>query len=101
VNLLAGDEASGCPLGFLRERYRPCGPVTLEPGDLLVLGSDGLIETKRGKELFGMERLTQFLRGRRERSLPELLTGLLEETTAFQEIGRPGDDLTLLLIRRK
>jgi serine phosphatase RsbU (regulator of sigma subunit) len=101
AHFLAGDEASGCPLGFLRERYRPCAPVALAPGDLLVLGSDGLIETKRGKELFGLERLTEFLRSRRDRPLPELLSGLLEETTAFQEIGRPGDDLTLLLVRRK
>jgi serine phosphatase RsbU (regulator of sigma subunit) len=101
VQFLAGDEGTGCPLGFLREQYRACAPVALAPGDLLVLGSDGLIETKRGSELFGMERLTEYLRAGKGRPLPDLVNGLLEATTAFQEIGRPGDDLTLLLVRQK
>ncbi len=98
---LLDDEARGCPLGIVHGPYRACAPIDLAPGDLLVLGSDGLVETRRGGECFGMERLSQFLLAGRDRPLPQLLDGLFAETTAFHEQPRPSDDLTLLLVRRR
>jgi serine phosphatase RsbU (regulator of sigma subunit) len=98
---LVDDEARGCPLGLLRERYAACTPIDLAPGDLLVLGSDGLVEARRGGECYGLERLCRFLRDRRERPLPELVEGLFATVTEFHERQRPDDDLTLLLVRRR
>ena len=98
---LCDDAARGLPLGILKEGYGPCAPVALERGDLLVLGSDGLIETRRGGEQFGMARLTEFLLRGKGRPLAELLDALIEETAAFHEHQRHEDDLTLLMVRRK
>jgi serine phosphatase RsbU (regulator of sigma subunit) len=97
---LVEDAARGCPLGILREGYRACDPVALAPGDLLVLGTDGIVETRRGSEPFGMQRLADFLLARRDQPLQETLDELVEEVTAFHERGRPDDDLTLMLVRR-
>lgn len=101
VTTLVDDEARGCPLGILRDPYRACASISLEPGDLLVLGTDGLVETRRGGEQFGMARLTEFLLQGKGRPLPELLADLIDATTAFHEQARPDDDLTLLIVRRK
>jgi serine phosphatase RsbU (regulator of sigma subunit) len=100
VRSLVDDEARGCPLGLLRERYEACRPVDLAPGDLLVLGSDGLVETRRGGECFGMERLGRSLLVGHDRPLTRLVEDLFAETTAFHERRSPDDDLTLLLVRR-
>ncbi len=101
VGSLVDDDARGCPLGILKESYQPCTPVALEPGDLLVLGSDGVVETRRGGESYGVERLTDFILQRKDQPLPQLLDEVMEATTAFHERARPDDDLTLMLVRRQ
>jgi serine phosphatase RsbU (regulator of sigma subunit) len=98
---LVDDEARGCPLGLIRERYAACTPVELAPGDLLVLGSDGLVETRRDGECYGVERMGRLLLRGRERPLQQLVEDVFAETTAFHERPRPDDDLTLLLVRRQ
>jgi serine phosphatase RsbU (regulator of sigma subunit) len=100
VHSLVDDEARGCPLGLLKEPYAACTPVDLAPGDLLVLGSDGLVETRQTGQCFGMERLTEFLLENRARPLPQVVEELFAATTAFHERQQPDDDLTLLLVRR-
>jgi serine phosphatase RsbU (regulator of sigma subunit) len=98
---LADDESRGCPIGILKERYQACAPVSLAPGDLLILGSDGIVETRRGPETFGMRRLEDFILERRNQPLQQVLKELMEATTTFHEGNRPDDDLTLMLVRRK
>jgi serine phosphatase RsbU (regulator of sigma subunit) len=100
IHSLAEDDARGCPLGLLREPYQACTPIDLAPGDLLVLGSDGLVETRRGGECFGLGRVCDLLQRGRGRPLQALVEELFAETTAFHERQRPDDDLTLLLVRR-
>lgn len=101
IRSLVDDCARGCPLGLLSpEHYQSCAPVALERGDLLVLGSDGLVETRRGGECFGMERLADRLLQGRQRPLAQLLDELFAATIAFQERDSLDDDLTLLLVRR-
>jgi phosphoserine phosphatase RsbU/P len=97
---LCEDEARGCPLGIIEETYQPCAPVPLAPGDMLVLGTDGLVETRRGQEQFGIERLCDFLQRNAHTPLRETIVELMDATSAFQTHGRPDDDLTLLLVRR-
>jgi serine phosphatase RsbU (regulator of sigma subunit) len=97
---LVEDDARGCPLGIFRESYRGCTPVPLVPGDLLVLGSDGVVETRCDGEKFGMGRLMDFLRQRKNQPLNEMIDALMEATTEFHEKDHPDDDLTLLLVRR-
>ena len=101
VHSLCDDVARGMPLGILKEGYSVCTPVALAPGDLLILGSDGLVETRRAGEQFGMSRLTELLLQSKDRPLTELLDGLISATTLFHEHSRPDDDLTLLMVRRK
>lgn len=102
IRSLAEDESRGGPLGFFSEEvYRPCTPTALEPGDLLVLGSDGLVETCREGERFGMGRLSEILLDSRERPVEQIVREVMEATTAFHERNELDDDLTLLIVRRR
>ncbi len=70
----------------------------LEPGDLLVLHSDGLTEARNAKgEFFGIERLcaaVEAARGGTVEALRDQVLAKVDEWTATQD-----DDITLLVIR--
>ncbi len=97
---LADDDKGGAPLGISRERYQSGDPVALLPGDILILGSDGIVEAGHDKERFGMERLMQLIRQLKAKPLQELHDEIMEAAMSFAEGARPDDDLTLLLVRR-
>ncbi len=93
--------ADGPPLGlFLRYNFR-IGELELEPGDLMVLYSDGLTEAgvmKRGGEAFGESRLEAVVRANHRRPLPELQQHVLAAVRNWA--GRDlHDDMTLVLVR--
>jgi len=74
--------------------------VKLEPGDTLVLFSDGVTEAMDPQEdLFGMPRLLQLLTGHSETPLDELQKLVLEAVENFARGASQADDLTLLMVR--
>jgi sigma-B regulation protein RsbU (phosphoserine phosphatase) len=73
----------------------------LEPGDLLLLYTDGIVEAhdQRGRE-FGLDRLRRILLDYRKRSARETVEKIFEAVREFSS-GRPAeDDRTVLVIRR-
>jgi len=54
---IAEVEGRGLPLGVARETQYEQRTLLLEPGDLVLGFTDGLIEARRGGELFGSDRL--------------------------------------------
>lgn len=75
--------------------------VQLEPGDMLVLYSDGLLETEdRSGRQFGLERLTAILEAFQEESLRSIRDRLVQSMTSFREGTELKDDTTLILLRR-
>jgi serine phosphatase RsbU (regulator of sigma subunit) len=97
---LVDDEARGCPLGWFTETYDACTPVRLAPGDLIVLGTDGIVETRRNGECFGMERLCEFVLRRCRNPLQTILNELVDASITFNESSSLDDDFTLLILRR-
>jgi sigma-B regulation protein RsbU (phosphoserine phosphatase) len=88
------------PVGLVPEAEYSIASVKLEPGDTLVLFSDGVTEAMDPKEeLFGVPRLKQFLIGHNETPLDELQKMLLEAVENFARGESQADDLTLLLVR--
>ncbi|HEU4521927.1 MAG TPA: PP2C family protein-serine/threonine phosphatase [Thermoanaerobaculia bacterium] len=74
------------------------GFVKLEPGDLLFMYSDGIVEAHDEKEReFGMERLQKVVRANRERSAAEIGQEVLKTVSKF---GREGqDDKTVVIVK--
>jgi phosphoserine phosphatase RsbU/P len=74
--------------------------VKLEPGDLLVLFTDGVVEARNPKqELFGEERLIEFLNLKKTQSPQQIVDDLIEEVAMFAEGSPQHDDLTVVVIR--
>jgi len=75
---------------------------TLARGDLILLYTDGVTETtNEDGEEFGIDRLSAFLVAARDRNPPDLLDSLVAELARFRGPDvSPGDDTTLVLIRR-
>jgi serine phosphatase RsbU (regulator of sigma subunit) len=97
---LVDDEARGCPLGWFTETYDACTPVRLAPGDLIILGTDGIVETRRDGECFGMERMCEFVLRRCRNPLQTILNELVDASITFNESSSLDDDFTLLILRR-
>jgi len=74
--------------------------VTLAPGDLVFLYTDGLTETRNGDdEEFGTERVEALLHALHDQPVGTLIRRMSEELQSF--CGRPvaDDDITLIALR--
>jgi phosphoserine phosphatase RsbU/P len=88
------------PVGLVPEAQYTTAFVNLEPGDTLVLFSDGVTEAMDPEEeFFGMPRLVKLLTGHNVTPLDELQKLLLEAVENFAQGASQADDLTLLLVR--
>jgi serine phosphatase RsbU (regulator of sigma subunit) len=100
-NSLREIEVCGLPLGMWLDFTYHSQSITLRPGDLLLLSSDGLIEAHNEQgNLFGFERLEAELR-----NLPVGVTAqtavdqLVNAATNFTGQAELHDDLTVLVAR--
>lgn len=92
----------GLPLGLMPGATFRAERLTLAPGDLLCLYSDGITEaTAPSDEEFGADRLGRLLGETRERAVVDILAEIDRATTAFAAGSPQGDDQTVLLIRRR
>ena len=73
--------------------------LDLDPGDVLLLYTDGLTEARSGDQLFGEERIAQMLRRDPGEELNGLCKGLLEAARDFASEPLT-DDVAILAIRR-
>jgi sigma-B regulation protein RsbU (phosphoserine phosphatase) len=88
------------PVGLVPEAEYTAVGLKLEPGDTLVLFSDGVTEAMDpAEQLFGVPRLREVLTGHMQTPLDELQRAILESVENFAHGASQADDLTLLLVR--
>jgi sigma-B regulation protein RsbU (phosphoserine phosphatase) len=88
------------PVGLVPEAEYTAVCLKLEPGDTLVLFSDGVTEAMDpAEQLFGVPRLKEVLTGHMQTPLEELQKIVLESVENFAHGASQADDLTLLLVR--
>ncbi|HEY2950146.1 MAG TPA: SpoIIE family protein phosphatase [Micromonosporaceae bacterium] len=90
----------GTALGLLDDIASPSNVFALAPGDALVFYTDGVTERRRGRELFGVERL-------REEAEPlvgysaEVVAARLRTVTLGFSAEAPRDDIAILVLRNE
>ena len=91
----------GCyPVGLVPEAEYTSFCVKLDPGDTLVLFSDGITEAMDPEEeLYGVARLREVLSGHMDTPLDQLQQCVLESVENFARGAHQADDVTLLLVR--
>jgi len=92
----------GTALGLLARPTLTEVTLTMRPGDLLLLFTDGIIEARRGDQIYGDDRLARRLADGPE-AAEAMADALLADVALFQREGgaddEPGrDDATLLLL---
>src|SRR5258707_14169158 len=91
----------GVPLGLLPENEYDIMKVDLQPGDLLVFASDGIVESENPQhEEFGGERLAAILANiSLNESVEDVSGAILLATDKFSGSAPAHDDRTLLVLR--
>jgi phosphoserine phosphatase RsbU/P len=96
-------ESTGVPLGVLIPTEYPLGPVIrLDPGDLVVLTTDGIVEAmdQRG-QLFGIDRLKAIIAKTHASPLPDFVRHIGRQVELYYVGDSPPDDLTIVALRRQ
>jgi len=93
-------EGGGLPLGLFCDSVYAERELMLEPGQTLLLYTDGWTEGARGNREFGIGRAAASLRRGAGLPLPELLAACRADLERYLAGAPRGDDLTLVAVRR-
>ncbi|GAB3788107.1 SpoIIE family protein phosphatase [Dyella agri] len=90
---------TGAAIGLDEEASYPARTLRLQPGQTLMLYTDGITEAAdTSRQLFGAERLLACLERSPSRSATDLADGLLAEVDRFAEGAGQADDITVLAL---
>jgi sigma-B regulation protein RsbU (phosphoserine phosphatase) len=94
-------ESTGLPVGLFFSAKYESRKTQLEPGDMVLMYTDGLIESRnsRGEE-YSEARLTALVSREWQRSPEDLLRVCDEDLRSFIGDVPPADDLTIMAMRR-
>ena len=93
-------DVGGIPLGLFADSKYEETTLTLEAGDVLVLYSDGLVESRNDNgDDFGMRRLADTVGVNHEKSPNEIVKAVRDTLAKFIGRRRPHDDRTMIVIK--
>lgn len=95
-------EGTGLILGILPVAVYQQAACHLDPGDVLLLFSDGVTEPVRPgtDDEFGEDRLAQILTGLRDQDAESIIKTVNQKLEEFTEGAPPPDDITLVVAKR-
>ncbi len=87
----------GGPLGLFDDSDYTCEKVTLSPNDLILIYTDGISEaTNKKNELYGDERLFEFIENNKTSSPESIIKRVLVDVRGFVKEAEQSDDIALL-----
>jgi serine phosphatase RsbU (regulator of sigma subunit) len=92
--------ATGLPLGLFSHVTHDAPTVALPPGAALLLVSRGVTEAKRGREEYGLERVSQALRDSTAQEAEQICTDILNAVEQFTHKPPTHNDVTALALVR-
>ena len=96
-------DSSGIPLGVIEAaEYDPEPQIQFQPGDILLIGTDGLWETQNPSgAFFGTDRVAELLGKHATDSAERLVERLVKELDDFRAGHPADDDITLMVIKAR
>lgn len=93
-------EVGGLPIGSLANAFYTDVVVALEPGDVVLFVSDGVVEAHNAAgELFGFERLEALIAGADDVDVHALVDLILHQVQEFIGPADQHDDITIVAVR--
>lgn len=95
-------DSTGLPLGLFTSSQYPVQHISLDPGDSLVLYTDGITESQdpEGNQ-YEETRLSRALADHRDQATEVMADSVLQDVVRFRQTRSPNDDVTLLILRRR
>ncbi len=92
---------TGLPVGITQDAsFEQGGPVSLEAGDVIVIGTDGIWEAQNERgDMFGKERLCNIIKENSDKSANEICSHIIDDVTNFISSTPQLDDITLIVIK--
>jgi phosphoserine phosphatase RsbU/P len=95
-------EADGTAIGILPDLSSSDQKINFRPDDVLVLGTDGLVEARDNQGLrFGYARFLQLVETLADKKACEIANTIFNELEGFGPAEQREDDQTLLVIKCK
>jgi serine phosphatase RsbU (regulator of sigma subunit) len=100
-NVKAQMPSTSAPLAVESDTdFQTGSPITLEPNDIVILLTDGVLEAASAEDdFFGEERTLQFVRANRTEPAADIADGLCRAARDFCDRGQPQDDVTVVVIK--
>lgn len=94
-------DVGGLPIGSMHNALYRDVSISLEPGDILLFMSDGIVEAhNQHGELFGFERIEQFfVKHPHVDNLSRLIDLMLQDVQEFTGLADQHDDMTIVAVR--
>jgi PAS domain S-box-containing protein len=94
-------KSTSFPLAIMSDAEFPLGEtITLDPGDTLLLITDGLLEAESADhEMFGMDRVLQVVRENLDASAGDIIERLYQAVCLFARGEEMYDDVTALVVK--
>ncbi len=94
-------ESGGFPLGIMPNAEFELGKITLNQGESMVVFSDGVSEAENVEgEEFGIERLTEVIRGNIQKSASGMRDKIESSLSTFTTTAPANDDITLVIVKK-
>jgi serine phosphatase RsbU (regulator of sigma subunit) len=95
-------ESISYPLGVRRDINVQIQTRTIQPGDLIVFYTDGIVEAQNpAAELFGYHRFERLIRAHVDKPVHLIRKSILDEVNRFKGTAPDLDDVTLVLVKVK
>jgi len=94
----------GFPIGVMPNigKYVDKAELSLTPGDIVVLYTDGITEAfNQDEEQYGLERLCEAIEKNRSLSAQDIRQAVIADVRAYMGEQIPLDDITLLIVKQK
>ena len=92
----------GLPLAAMEDFQYQKNELYLDPGDRLILYTDGVTEAQnQAKELYGEDRFLRFAENHKTESQEQFMENILQDLSGFQKGCDQFDDITMLIMDYK
>jgi sigma-B regulation protein RsbU (phosphoserine phosphatase) len=100
-NVCTRTTVEGVPIGIMEDAEYKQAKVKFNPGDIIVLYTDGITEMRNeNKEEYGIKRVKRLILNNNHLSAAEILETLINDVEVFRGDTPPHDDTTALVFKR-
>ena len=92
---------TGMALGIMDDtEFGQDGPINLQPGDIVLIGTDGIWEAQNAAgDMYGKKRLCDLIIMHKDETAQQIASSVVKSVLEFCSDAAPTDDITLLVIK--